>query len=237
MKPRVVIAEALLPDGGRLQLAEEGGGLVIRTKDGVLMSSRQHGSEEEMARIGCERLKDVKKPRVLVGGLGMGFTLRAALDILPASAEVVVSELLPIVVEWNQTHLAHLAKNPLADKRVKVEIGDVLTHVENAHGRYDAILLDVDNGPSAFTTGTNNKLYAQRGLRMFSQAVRNEGKFIVWSAEECEPFGSWLERAQFIASAERVRARGPGKGARHTLYVGTKLPGRFPAAKPKTPTE
>lgn len=236
MKPRVLIAEAQLPDDGRLQLAEEGGGLVIRTKDGVLMSSRQHGSEEEMARIGCERLKDVKKPRVLVGGLGMGFTLRAALDLLPASAEVVVSELLPIVVEWNQTHLAHLAKHPLADKRVKVILGDVLTHVESAHGRYDAILLDVDNGPSAFTTGTNNQLYAQRGLRMFSQAVRNEGKFVVWSAEECEPFGSWLERARFIASSERVRARGPGKGARHILYVGTKLPERFPAAK-KKPTE
>ena len=219
MKPWKVIDRAPAPGGGELVLQQRGEEFAIRVNGRELMSSRQHGSEEKMADVACAGLAG-KKPRVLVGGLGLGYTVRAALERLPPSAEVVVSELVPAVVAWNQGVLAPLAGRPLEDTRVKVESRDVGELLREADGTYDAVLLDVDNGPEALTQEQNRWLYGERGLAIIRRALKSRGVVVVWSASPDHPFANRLKRAGFDTEVVETSARGKGGGPMHTLFIG-----------------
>jgi spermidine synthase len=188
----------------------------------TLMSSRMHGSEEALATAGCQHLRTAERPHVLVGGLGMGFTLRAALDLLPAQAIVTVAELVPAVVEWNRGPLSPLAGHPLKDRRVRLDVNDVGFTLQANPGRFDAVLLDVDNGPRAFTTEANQSLYDNAGVAAAYAALRDEGVLAVWSAWEDRKFEQRLRYHGFVAQTERVRARLKKGGAHHTVFVGFK---------------
>lgn len=220
MQPRELISESRTPDGEPITLTREGGNaLVIRVANAPLMSSRVHGSEEAMAEVGCAGAP--ADARVLVGGLGMGFTLRATLDALGEGAEVVVAELLPVLVEWNRGPLAALADHPLDDPRATLVVDDVAHVIRTSPARFDAILLDVDNAPDAFTVESNGWLYRAKGLTAIKAALRPRGRLVVWSAAAKPEFVKALGRAGFRAETLPVRARGKvRKGSRHLLYVG-----------------
>ena len=219
MRPRELISESLTPDGAPLTLTREGGdAYVIRISGVPLMSSRVHGSEEAMAEL-CAEL--AAPARVLVGGLGMGFTLRATLDVLGPDAEVVVCELLPILVEWNRGPLASLAGRPLDDPRASLVIDDVANVIRTSPRAFDAVLLDVDNAPDAFTVESNAWLYGARGLAAIRESLKPGGCVVVWSAADKPDFVRALSRAGLDAETIRVRARGKvRKGSQHFLYVG-----------------
>ena len=161
-------------------------------------------------------------PAVLVGGLGMGFTLRAALDLLPRTATVTVAELVPAIVEWNRGPLGPLAGHPLNDSRVAVEAADVAVALRASTGRFDAVLLDVDNGPDAFTATGNARLYSDEGLAAARNALKPRGVLAVWSAWEDRKFEQRLRYAGFAVTVERVRARLKKGGPHHTIFVGTR---------------
>jgi spermidine synthase len=184
------------------------------------MSSRMHGSEEALAAFGCRRARLLDEPCVLVGGLGMGFTLRATLDLLPPAATVVVAELVPAVVEWNRGELGPLAGHPLQDARVRIEIGDVAGVIRASADRFDAMLLDVDNGPAAFTATDNTGLYDDRGLAAARAALKPQGILAVWSAWDDRRFEQRLRHGGFTVEVERVRARLKKGGPRHTIFLG-----------------
>lgn len=210
-----------------MTLTKEGGALVVRVRGASLMSSRVHGSEEAMAEVGCVGLSDVPHPSVLIGGLGMGYTLRATLDALGPGARVIVSELVPAIVEWNRGPLGPLASHPLDDPRVELRMGEVQREISPKRGarreRFHAILLDVDNGPEAFTTRENAWIYGDEGLACVRDALVPGGRVVVWSAFQSAPFERRLRAAGMQASAVPVRARGKvAKGSRHVLYVGTR---------------
>lgn len=219
MKPWEILARATTPAGAELVLARRGDEHVIRVDGRVLMSSRQHGSEEEMAHLACERLQSRTAPRVLIGGLGLGFTLRAALDCLPPTAELVVGELVPALVEWNRGLLAPLAGSPLSDARVRVVEGDVAALIAGARAEFDAILLDVDNGPSALTSPANARLYGPSGLRAARRALRAQGLLCLWSAGPDEAFAARLRESGFSVEVAQAGARGPTGGTRHVLFL------------------
>jgi len=213
--PWHTLGSARAPDGGELVLYQRGGEFVIRVDGRELMSSRAHGSEEEMARRACgSGARDV-----LIGGLGLGYTVRAALDALPADARVVVAEIVPAVVEWNRGPLAHLAGRPLEDLRVSVEVADV-GRVLRAGRRFDAILLDVDNGPVALTRKANHALYGPTGITVAKSALRRGGVLAVWSAHRDDRFVSRLRKAGFTPEAVDVPARGVAGGPMHTIFFG-----------------
>ncbi len=200
--------------------------LVIMAGGKILMSSRMHGSEEAMAEMAFKRLGLRPGPPlagacVLVGGLGLGYTLRATLDLLPADATVIVSELIPAIVEWHGGPLAALAGNPIADKRVQIEVKDVIATLRSSAGRFDAILLDIDNGPEAFTEASNAGLYNDRGIATIRAALKPDGVLAVWSAWEDRRFEQRLRYAGFKVAAERVRARLKKGGPRHTIFLGS----------------
>jgi spermidine synthase len=186
------------------------------------MSSRMHGSEEALATLGCRRARTLTRPCVLIGGLGMGFTLRATLDLLPAGATVVVAELVPEVVEWNRGALGALAAEPLRDGRVRVEIDDVTATLGARRGEFDAVLLDVDNGPSAFTAANNAGLYDDRGVALAFAALKMDGVLAVWSASEDRGFERRLRHGRFEVEVESVRGRLKKGGPRHTIFLGRK---------------
>jgi spermidine synthase len=194
---------------------------VIRVGAIALMSSAAHGSEEDLAEFACSRIAGRVGARVLVGGLGMGFTLAAALRSLAADARVEVVELVPAVVEWNRGPLAHLAGRPLEDARVTVWEGDVVERIRGAREAFDAIVLDVDNGPDAFTVAGNDRLYSPAGLRASLAALRDGGVLGVWSVAPDREFTRRLSQAGFASEAQLVRAR-RGKGGRHTLWLATR---------------
>ncbi len=193
------------------------GEFVIRVHGQELMSSRVHGSEEAMARLGCEGLRHVRGARVLVGGLGLGYTLRATLEALGAEAQVVVAELASAIVEWNRGPLAPLAGRPLEDSRVRVETADVKRVMRGA-GPWHAILLDVDNGPAALTRSSNAGLYDGQGLTAAHEALVPGGTLVVWSAGPDTRFTTRLGKAGFDVQTHAVPA-GKGRGTRHTLFV------------------
>jgi spermidine synthase len=178
-----------------------------------------HGSEEALATFGCRRARTLDAPSVLIGGLGMGFTLRATLDLLPLDASVVVAELVPALVEWNRGPLGPLAGHPLEDRRVVVEVGDVGTTLRASRDRFDAVLLDVDNGPAAFTASHNVGLYDDRGLAATKTALKAGGVLAVWSARDDRRFEQRLRYAGFTVAVERVRARLKKGGPRHTIFL------------------
>lgn len=219
MKPWELLGQTRAPDGADLSLTLRSGEYVILANGKSLMSSRMHGSEEALATFACARIRGREEPRVLVGGLGMGFTLRATLDLLPQDAAVVVAELLPAVVEWNRGPLGPLAGHPLTDRRVQVELGDVAVTLRSSVNAFDAILLDVDNGPAAFATSGNAGLYDDAGVAAARAALRERGVLAVWSARENRKFEQRLRYAGFRVEVERVRGRLKKGGPRHTIFL------------------
>jgi spermidine synthase len=213
------IDEARTPAGELIRLTRESGKLVVRADGAILMSSGQSHSEILMAEIGCEGLRAKSDARVLVGGLGLGYTLRAALDQVGPRATVVVSELLEAVVTWNRGPLAHLAGHPLDDPRVQLEVGDLVAYMRSRPAPFDALLLDVDHGPDSFTSKGNGALYDRRGLARLRESLRPGGVLVVWSAYDCPAFVKDLKRAGFETQVVNTRARGH-RGPRHTLFVG-----------------
>jgi spermidine synthase len=200
---------------------------VIAVDGRTLMSSRMHGSEEALAVAGCRHAASMDRPRVLVGGLGMGFTLRATLDALPPTAIVRVVELVRAVAEWNRGPLGSLAGYPLNDRRVRLDIDDVGFTLRANPAAFDAILLDVDNGPSGLTTEANHGLYNNSGVATAYAALRAGGVLAVWSAWEDRKFEQRLRYHGFAARVDHVRARQKRGGSWHTLFLGVK-----PAAEP-----
>jgi spermidine synthase len=219
MKPWQLLDETRTPDGTVMALTLRGGEHVIHADGKSLMSSRMHGSEEALAAFACRGLAGRAEPCVLVGGLGMGFTLRATLDLLPSDATVVVAELVPAVAEWNRGPLGPLAGHPLRDPRVRLELRDVAATLRASPGAFDAVLLDVDNGPAALTASTNAGLYDDRGIAAARDALRPGGTLAVWSAREDRAFEHRLRYAGFSVAAERVRGRLARGGPRHTVFV------------------
>lgn len=204
-----------------LVLLQRGAEFVVRRGAVALMSSGAHASEERLAEDGCALAAALAAPRVLVGGLGLGYTLAAALRVLPAGSGVIVSELVPTVVEWNRGPLGPLAGHPLDDPRVRLALGDVRDVIQS-EGPFDVILLDVDNGPDGFTRRDNAALYSDEGLVACHRVLRPRGVLAVWSVAPDEAFARRFVRAGFEVREARVRAR-PGKGATHVLWFGTRL--------------
>lgn len=216
------IGTASIPgQGTRLRLLKRNDEFSIRIagSPGELMNTRLHGSEDALAELACERVADRLGARVLVGGLGMGFTLAAALAALGEDAEVVVAELVPGVVEWNRGALGGAAGHPLNDARTRVVVGDVGELLRGEPGGFDAILLDVDNGPEGLTRRENDWLYSPKGLAAAQRALRPDGVLAVWSAGEDPAFTERLRRVGLLVETVTVRAQRPGKGARHCIWL------------------
>jgi spermidine synthase len=224
MKPVELLGRTRTPEGEEMTLTRHGSEYVILASGQSLMSSRMHGSEEALATFACGRARTLEAPSVLVGGLGMGFTLRATLDLLPPGATVVVSELVPAVVDWNRGPLGPLARHPLKDRRVVVDVNDVATTLRTSPGRFDAVLLDVDNGPAAFTASHNAGLYDDRGLAAVRASLKPGGVLAVWSSREDRRFEQRLRYGGFDVTVERVRGRLKKGGPRHTIFLGAVAP-------------
>lgn len=222
MRPWELLDTTIVPgDGLELRLYRRGDEFSIKAGNSELMSSRVHGSEDALAELACKRLSNRTRPRVLVGGLGMGFTLAAALRELGNDAEVEVAELVPTVVAWNRERLSALAGHPLDDQRVAVHEGDVGKLIRSEKNTYDAILLDVDNGPEGLTRKENDHLYSPGGLTAALAALKPKGIFGVWSISPDQHFYKKLQKAGFSVDEIRVRTRGH-RGARHIIWLGTK---------------
>ncbi len=206
MKPQINLAAARTPDGGEMELYQPDRDFLIKINGQELMNSRRHESEGELARLGCVHLSRRKAPQVLIGGLGMGYTLRQALDILAPGAAVVVSELLPAVVEWNRKYLGELNAQPLEDKRTQLITGDIFELLSDSKDKFDAILLDVDNGPRAITDSGNQRLYSPAGIQAFRSALRKQGSLAIWSSEASKPFEKLLLNYQFHVRRYRANA-------------------------------
>jgi spermidine synthase len=218
MTPRELVATAVVPDGGELRLFRRGRDFMIVLAGNELMSSRMSGSEEALAVMSCARLRYSWAPHVLIGGYGMGFTLRAALRVLPAQASVTVSELVPEIIAWARGPLAELAAGCLDDPRVEVVEGDVAALIGQAHDAYDAILLDVDNGPDGVTRRANDLLYSRAGLASASRALKRDGVLAIWSAYADPAFRRRLDSSRFQVEEVQLPARSNGKGPRHTIW-------------------
>jgi len=216
------LGQTVAPDGAVLKLMRRGDEYLILADGAILMSSRMHGSEEGMAALACQGMRKLKRPCVLIGGLGMGFTLRATLDLVSTDATVVVAELVPAVVAWNRGPLGPLAGHPLKDKRVRVETVDVAVTLQSGHGQFDAVLLDVDNGPSALTASNNAGLYEKRGIAAAHAALKLEGVLAVWAAREDRKFEQRLREGGFEVQVRRVRGRLKRGGPRHAIFLGHK---------------
>jgi len=225
VKPTELLGHTRTPDGTDLALTRRDREYVILANGQSLMSSRMHGSEDALATFACRGARTLDDARVLVGGLGMGFTLRATLDVLPPGATVVVVELLPAVVEWNRGPLGPLAGHPLKDRRVRVEVGHVAHTLRSSTGCFDAVLLDVDNGPAAFTASNNAGLYDNQGLAAARAALKSGGVLAVWSAREDRKFEQRLRYCGFAVEVERVRGRLKKGGPRHVIFLGHKRTG------------
>ncbi|HEX5765857.1 MAG TPA: hypothetical protein VFY27_09835 [Woeseiaceae bacterium] len=222
MIPRILLGTASIPGTDKqLQLWQSGDLFSIRIPGrGELMNSRVHGSEKALADLACGKLAN-EKPRLLIGGLGMGFTLAAALKATGPAAEIVVAELVPEVVTWNRTLIGAPAGNPLADKRCRVHVGDVAAVIRQEAAGFDAILMDVDNGPEALVRQENDWLYSAAGLKATRAALLPRGVLAVWSSGPDRPFGRRLGQAGFDVSEHVVRPHRAGKGPRHYIWIGS----------------
>ncbi|SDU32793.1 spermidine synthase [Stappia sp. ES.058] len=220
MLPWIHLATAVTPQGGALKLLRRGEEFSIRLQDGnELMNSRLGGSEEALATLALDRLGNRPAPRVLIGGLGMGFTLRAVQAITPPDACLTVSEIVPELTDWALQHMAAVFGECLSDPRVKVKTGDVGGMIKQATQAFDAILLDVDNGPDGLTRADNAALYGDKGLHRARRALAPGGVLAVWSAAPSEAFSKRLSRCGFDAMARTVRASHTRRGARHTIWT------------------
>lgn len=233
MIPWVTIGEARAPDGGRLVLTRRDHEWVIRVDGNELMSSRAHGSEDALARLALEgrrggsdagpcpgRGAGLLGARVLVGGLGMGYTLRATLDLLGPGDQVVVAEVVPAVVAWNRGELGSVSGRPLDDPRVTVREEDVGAVLRTTTARWDAVLLDVDNGPTALTRPANQALYGETGLRQAKATLKPGGVLAVWSAAPDDKFARLLRKIGLDVRVEQIPARDAARGVKHTIFLG-----------------
>ncbi|WP_341212790.1 spermidine synthase [uncultured Limimaricola sp.] len=223
MLPWIHLETAVAPQGDTLRLLRRGDEFSIRLGDGnELMSSRLSGSEEALATLVLERLAGRPAPRVLIGGLGMGFTLRAAQAAAPPAARLIVSEIVPELADWATRHMGSVFKDSLSDPRVELRLGDVGAEIRAADGVYDAILLDVDNGPDGLTREGNGALYGEAGLRAARRALTPRGILAVWSAAQDSRFSKRLGHSGFEVEAQSVRAGRTKRGARHTIWLATR---------------
>lgn len=225
MKRFVLIDTAEIPeDGGALCLFEYGEDFVIKIRGGngnQLMNTRTHGSEDALAELPCRKIAQRPQPRVLIGGLGMGFTLASALRHLGEDAEVHVAELVPGVIEWNRGVLGTKAGMPINDPRTRIHRSDVADILRSEPQGFDAIMLDVDNGPEGLTRKSNSWLYSSAGLDACAGALRPKGQLAVWSASADQAFSQKLARAGFKAEEVKVFAHG-NRGTRHTIWIAEK---------------
>ena len=223
MIPWKLLDRAVVPGGGGdLTLHQRGDEFSIRVDGIELMNSRVYAKEDALSKIGCARIAERKHARVLIGGLGMGFSLATALAGLRDDAEVVVAELVPSVVEWNRARLGHLVGHPLRDARVTLRQEDVARVLRERSAAYDAILLDVDNGPDGLTRGSNDWLYTPAGLACAHAALRAKGILGVWSARPDDAFVRRMRAARFTVDEIVVTSRGGRKGAQHVLWLGAR---------------
>ena len=216
------VETARVADGSEFVLAKHDDGWVIRVGQRVLMSNRMHDSEEALAEHAIERFDDPET--VLVGGLGLGYTLRAVLDLVSREASVTVAELVPELVDWNRRHLGVLTDHPLRDPRSNVVVGDVFDTIKKSPRTFDVILLDVDNGPQALAQAKNQRLYSDAGVRACRAALRPSGVLAVWSAGPNAKYARRLESFGFDVEVLRVPAR-VGSRAMHVLFLGRRDPG------------
>jgi spermidine synthase len=222
VKPFELLGQAISPDNTVIKLMRRADEYILLADGAVLMSSRTHGSEEALATFACRRARALERPTVLIGGLGMGFTLRATLDQLQPDASIVVAELLPAVVEWNNGPLGPLARRPLNDKRVQVVTGDVFATLSSCPGQFDAVLLDVDNGPAAFTAAKNAGLYDKGGIAAAHAALKTGGVLAVWAAQDDRKFEQRLREGGFDVQVQRLRGRLKKGGPRHSIFLSHK---------------
>lgn len=221
MKPFVRLGETRTPHGTRLELFRHDGAYLIRANGIELMSSRRHLSEDRLAELACSPFADSPLATVLIGGLGLGFTLRAALKALRADAQVIVAELIAEVIEWNANAEYDLSAAAMADPRVRIVQDDVLKVLHENPGTYDAIMLDTDNGPDGMLMSENASLYSDWGISITMQALRPGGRIAYWSVAEDRSFVGALQRAGLSVHAERVRAHDTA-GPMHEIYVATR---------------
>jgi spermidine synthase len=233
MIPRELIGTAPIPGGEELRLFRRGSDFMIVLDRNELMNSRMSGSEEALATMTCERLGDRKTPHILIGGYGMGFTLRAALKCLDARARVTVAELVPEIIKWARGPMASLAAGCLDDPRVVVREQDVAMVIAEGIGMYDAILLDVDNGPDGLVRQGNDGIYAPSGLASAQAALRQDGILAIWSAAPDPVFARRLIKTGFLVDEVAVKARANGKGPRHVIWFASKRQSR----KPRRPAQ
>jgi len=219
--PRELIGVAEVPGGPPLRLFRRGGDFMIVLDRNELMSTRMHGSEVALGLMACDRLAGRAKPHLLIGGYGMGFTLRAVLGRL-ADAQVTVVELVPGIIDWARGAMAAVTDGCLDDRRVTLTMGDVAETIAQATSAYDAILLDVDNGPDGLTRAANDGIYSSQGLAAAKKALRPGGVLAVWSAAPDPAFERLLGRTGLMVETVRVRARENGKGAAHVIWFATK---------------
>ncbi|MBO9524939.1 MAG: spermidine synthase [Sphingobium yanoikuyae] len=222
MTPRELLGTAAVPGGQELRLYRRGGDFMIVLDRNELMSSRMSGSEKALALMTLERLGKRAGLHMLIGGYGMGFTLRAALAALDASAEVTVAELVPEIIEWARGPMVELAAGCLDDPRVRLVMDDVAHVIAAGHGSYDAILLDVDNGPDGLTADANDRLYTNAGLSSAMRALKPGGILAIWSAGSDAAFTRRLQNAGFAVEEVAVKARDNGKGPRHVIWFATR---------------
>ena len=226
MIPLEHLATAQVPGGAELRLMRRGADFMIVLDRNELMNSRMSGSEEALAVMTAERLAGRKKPNFLIGGYGMGFTLRAALEVLGPDAVITVAEIVPEIMEWARGPMAALTGTCLEDPRVDLIEADVAHLIGREQGLYDAILLDVDNGPDGLVRSGNFRLYTREGLAAAKAALTPGGVLAVWSAAPDPVFAGRLKKAGFAVDEVVVRARSNGKGARHVIWFAVKPDGR-----------
>ena len=205
-----------------LRLMRRGKEFSIKLGSNELMNSRLAGSEEALATLAAKRIEKVAGPQMLIGGLGMGFTLRAALAVLGSKAKIVVAELVPAVVAWARGPMAEIFGDSLNDPRVTIRAADVAEIIRSPRSKFDAILLDVDNGPEGLTRKGNDALYSLTGLNAARTALRPGGVLAVWSSGPNAAFTKRLRSANFEVSEINIRATGRGRGVRHVIWMATK---------------
>ena len=217
-----VIGRALVPGGVELRLVRSDDDFAILLKDNELMSTDIHASEQALATLTCERLKGCVAPQLLIGGYGMGFTLRAALAALGEDASVTVAELVPEIIEWARGPMGDLTGACLKDARVVLVIDDVAMLIDAARDAYDAILLDVDNGPDGLTRRLNDGLYSRGGLQASMAALKQNGILAIWSAETDPDFAVRLDDAGFEVTEVKVNSLPDGEGVDHVIWFARK---------------
>ncbi|HVE12361.1 MAG TPA: hypothetical protein VNI01_03110 [Elusimicrobiota bacterium] len=220
MIPWELLGNARVPGGTEeISLHRRGSEYVIKVDGHLLMTNLTHSSEDSLSELGCAGLATVRRASVLIGGLGMGYTLAAALKRVGPDARVHVCELVPEVVAWNLDLIGHLAGNPLADKRAAVLQRDIADVLRAEKGAYDAILQDVDNGPEGLTVKANDWLYGEEGLAVAAAALRPGGTLALWSARPNKPFVKRLRKAGFEVSEVVARSRNQHRGAHHIVWL------------------